>query len=390
MFKILKVEINISRLEYLLNLYKLTEQEFLRLVSKGLKNELSRADIFSKQININHLKRVDKIFNKGLSFYLNPESPSTTKATSIFFRKSQFNTELNLKSKQIVNEFEELKLSLSALVKLSDIKQERILPILTLEDNAKDSALKFRKIIGYSFVSKQKDFLKSLINKLANHNILVFEFVETWNQIERANIDGIYLNPNVIVLKRLEGHSFKREIFTLIHEFGHYLLNIEEIEKIDYDVLAKTGTNDIEIWCNDFSFYFLLGEYYSLFENLPFADPSNDYNHDIIAKISANTHLSRLAMFTKLLFDKQIDYTSYSNIKIDLNQKAKEYYEEVKKKYELEKERFPDKQKGGAPQPIKSELFISTVQTAFYEGVIDEYQLCKTLKISHKKIANYI
>jgi radical SAM superfamily enzyme YgiQ (UPF0313 family) len=43
--------------------------------------------------------------------------------------------------------------------------------------------------------------------------------IETWNKKEKANIDGIYLSPNVIVLKRQK--SYRRETFTLIHELGH-------------------------------------------------------------------------------------------------------------------------------------------------------------------------
>lgn len=64
----------------------------------------------------------------------------------------------------------------------------------------------------------------------------------------------------MIVLKRHQ-ISFRREIFTLIHELGHYLLNEEEIEELDYSNLARRDLSAIEKWCNDFSYYFLIGEY---------------------------------------------------------------------------------------------------------------------------------
>ena len=72
---------------------------------------------------------------------------------------------------------------------------------------------------------------------MATKNIMVFEFIETWNKKEKANIDGFYLKPNLIVLKRHQ--SFSREIFTLAHELGHYLLDEEEIEEINYSVYNK-------------------------------------------------------------------------------------------------------------------------------------------------------
>jgi hypothetical protein len=47
-------------------------EELLVMSSKGLTKLLSKEDIFSSEINLSHLKRIDKIFNKGLNFYLDP------------------------------------------------------------------------------------------------------------------------------------------------------------------------------------------------------------------------------------------------------------------------------------------------------------------------------
>src|SRR5690606_22961881 len=156
-----------------------------------------------------------------------------------------------------------------------------------------------------------KDFLKALIGKLAEKNVLVFEFVETWNKKDTANIEGFFLNPNVIVLKRLQD-AMSREIFTLAHELGHYLLNIEEIEKIDFD-MTGASLSKVERWCNDFAYYFLVGEYGDVLDNLETASAKNDYHFDLIGKISMETHLSRLALFTRLLFRNQISDTNYNH-----------------------------------------------------------------------------
>lgn len=383
------VEQNISRLNYLLNLFRLSDSELLKIINQGVKRKLTKDDVFSKEIKVSNLKKVDRVFNKGLSFYIDPQDPPENKQASIFFRKRKFNSELNLKAKQIVNEFEELKLSISAIAKLSDIDLKRNIPVLSIRNSPKESAIKYRDILYPSFSVNQKHFLTSLINKLAEFNVFVFEFVETWNQLEKANIDGIYIEPNVIVIKRQE-YSFRREIFTLAHELAHYLLNVEEVEKLDYDVLAKHNLGDIENWCNDFAFYFLIGKYESIFNKLSFADSSNDYHHATIKEISEKTHLSELALYTRLRFADKISYQSYIFIKTSIEEKIKEYFEEEKRKRDLEKQLDPDKQGGGAKIPIKSNLLISTIQTAFYDGVIGEYEVCKTLKISPNKIGNYI
>jgi hypothetical protein len=84
----LKVEQNISRLKYLLTLYKMTVEDLLLSVSEGLKKPLTKDDIFSNEINVSHLKRIDKVFNKGLHYYLDPKSPEVSKDASIFLEKT--------------------------------------------------------------------------------------------------------------------------------------------------------------------------------------------------------------------------------------------------------------------------------------------------------------
>ena len=384
----MKVEQNIARLKYLLALYKMPVGELLMLVSEGLKKPLTEEDILSEEINVSHLKRIDKVFNKGLHYYLDPKSPEVSKDASIFFRKTKFGTDLSIGAKKIVNQFEEFKISLSAISKLAEVNIERILPVFNVGQNPKLVAGDLRKVLYPDFNSVPKEFLRGLISKLAEHNVLVFEFVETWNKKERANIDGFFLNPNVIVLKRQQT-SFRREIFTLVHELGHYLINEEEIEQLDVLNLASTNLTIIEKWCNDFAYYFLAGEHDKALESIIKADGSNDYELELIEKISSETHLSKIALFTRLLFQKKISRESYNNIKADFDELYRLRQEAEKKRRELEKLEGI-KPGGSTPKPINSPLLISTIQTAFYEGVINEYDVCKTLNISPDKLDKYI
>ncbi|HMK03015.1 MAG TPA: ImmA/IrrE family metallo-endopeptidase [Ferruginibacter sp.] len=384
----MKVDYNISRLNYLLGLFKLSHTDLLALISEGLKKPITEKDINSKEINISVLKRIDKIFNKGLHYYLDPKAPETSKEASIFFRKHDFTIELNIGAKKIVNHFEDFKISLSALATLADINIDRIMPIYKLSDNPKTVAKTIREELYPVFQTDLKEFLKGLITKFAERNILVFEFVETWNKKEKANIDGFFLNPNVIVLKRQQ-LSFRREIFTITHELGHFLLNEEEIESLDYQILAKTNLSSIENWCNDFAFHFLIGDKIQTFEDLDTADSTNDYHFTTIEEISKKTHLSQIALFTKLLFQKKISNLNYNKIRNDFEEKYKAKVEEDKKLRELEKQNGTP-QGGSAPQPIKSPLLVSTIQTAFYEGIINEYEVCKRLNIKPENLDKYI
>jgi Zn-dependent peptidase ImmA (M78 family) len=383
-----KIEYNILRLKYLLKLYRISMDELINMISVGLKKPILKDDILSTYINLNYLKRIDRIFNKGLHYYLDPKSPEGLKEESIFFRKVDFNTELNFGAKKIVNQFEEFKISLSAISKLAKINIARILPIYSVTDNVKEVANRIRNILYPSFNINKKEFLKSIINKLAENNILVFEFVENWNKIEKANIDGFFLEPYVIVLKRQQ-FSFRREIFTLAHELGHYLINEEEIEKLNYELISETNLSKIERWCNDFSYYFLIGDYESSIKSIDKVTPENNYLHELINNISKKTHLSEISLYTRLLYERKISDVNYEKIRKEYEYQFKKKTEEKKILRELEKEQGIE-QRGSAPQPIKSPLLISTIQTAFYEGVISEYEVCKNLNIKPEKFSEFI
>ncbi|WP_243456777.1 ImmA/IrrE family metallo-endopeptidase [Polaribacter batillariae] len=383
----MKVEHNISRIRHLLEMYRMGVQDFLQKISIGLKNPITKEDVFGKEIQISYLKRIDKIFEKGLHYYLDPKAPEKSKEASVFFRKQNFqNDELNLGAIKIVNQFEELKLSLSAIAKLSDLDFKRQIKKYSISDNPREIALKARKVLYPRFDKNRRNFLKALISSLATKNIMVFEFIETWNKKEKANIDGFYLKPNMIVLKRHQ--SFSREIFTLAHELGHYLLDEEEIEEINYSVYNK-NLSTIERWCNDFAFFFLAGNYSKTLDTLEKASSSNDYHHDFIEKVSQNTHLSQLSLFTRLLYQGKISKSNYKLVREEFEEIFRQRQEEKEREKQLLKEQGI-KQRGSVAKPIPSPLFLSTIQTAYYEGVLNEYEVCKKLNIKPEKLDKYI
>lgn len=356
-------------------------------INKDLKTPLSEKDIYKSEIKLSHLKKIDNLFNKGLSYYIDPKDPKITKEESIFFRKDKFNAVLNFGSKKIVNHFEEEKISLSVYSKLTDTNTERKLKVYSLNSNPKDVALTVREELYPTFSRNTKEFLKSLINKFSEYNIVVFEFIETWNKKEKANINGFYLAPNVIVLKRQQ-KSLRREIFTLIHELGHYLLDEEEIDE-NIDLLDYDSLNKIEKWCNDFTYFFLVGEYHTVLDNLATANATNDYHNNTIKEISERTNLSRIALYTRLLINNQISKSNYKKISDDFYNAFLEKENEEKEKRLRDKE-LGLKKGGSTPKPIISPYYQNTIQLAFLEGVINEYEFCKRLSINPSKIERYL
>ena len=295
------------------------------------------------------------------------------------------------RNKQIVNKFEEEKLNFDTLLKLSDIDSDRILPVFKTSEIPEICASIIRKLIYPSENGTPKQFLKNLISKLAENNVLVFEFVESYNKKDKANIEGFYLNPNVIVLKWQK--YTRREIFTLAHEIAHYLLKEEDIdEKINSETLYE-NLNDIEKWCNKFAFSFLSGSYELQLNDLEVASINNDFHNDFINHISKNTYLSTLSLYTHLYFIGKISKNDYNTISENTSIAIKKAENEEKIKQELKKiqNQIDGKKTFGAPiKAILSPFYIQTLQTALYNGIVDEYEFCKKLNIKPNKIEDYL
>ena len=376
-----------------MTLYGVTKGELLKRLNVKRKNLLTETDIFNEEIKLSILKKIDSVFHKGLSYYIDPKEPTQSKEESIFFRKDNFNAKLNLGAKQIVTKFEEEKIAFSTLAKLSDFKIKRNIPVYKITNNPEIVASEIRKTLYAQFNIDKKEFLKNFISKFADNNILVFEFVETHNKKEKANINGFYLTPNVIVLKRNQ-KSFSREIFTLAHELGHYLINEEEIDDNVSEVnIEYNKLNKIERWCNDFAYFFLVGQYSKSIDNLDSANSSNDYHHEIINEVSKKTHLSTISLYTRLLLSNKISPLNYKKVTDEILTSIKDWEEREKERLERERQKAIDEGRtpqASAPKPIISPLYLKTLQSALYNNLINEADFCRKLNVKPEKIEKYL
>ena len=378
----MKVEYNKHRVEYLLSLFKMTVGELLFSINKDLKTPITWEDIDSEEIELNYLKRIDKVFKKGLLYYYDPAVPIKDKRVSVFFRKESFTTEPNIGARKRVREFEDLKTQISAISIMSKFDLKRTLRTYSVKENPREVAFSLRETLLPVFNTDKREFLKSYINKLGKFNILVFEFVDTFNKKEKANIDGFYIEPNAIVLKRNQD-ALSREIFTLSHELGHYLLKKEDVDELDFAKVTDQNNDisDVENWCNQFAYYLLLGEENAKkLEAIAQYDYRVDYGHDLVAGISRQTNLSRLAIFTNLFLQRRMTFKDYSNVREDLH----EQYLARKEKEKLDRENrkaVGEKINGRNPKPIQSDLVFDIYNYALNKGVVSEYEYCSALNI---------
>ncbi len=376
-------EFNIDRLNYLLMLYGMSKEQLLSRLNEDRKRPFTIDDISGNEIRVSLLKKIDDIFKKGLMFYLDFSPTGIDQKTKVLFRKKKFQSELSFEDKRIVDSFESLKSLLDGYRALTDTTNTEY-PLrgsATAQQCPKAVADKVRgTILPDKAIADHRKYLQAIIQRLADINVYVFEFVEAWNKREKTTIDGFYIEPNVIVLKRQK--SYKREIFTLAHEIGHYLLGVEDVESLDMSkVESSRVSNSVERWCNDFAFYLIAGDAVSELDK--FKNYSEDLNH-AIDRIAAATHISRMAWYTKLAYEKIVPMPRYraiiSHLEDEYEQRLQEKREEMKM----------SQSKAQTPRPIISPLYLETMQYAYYNGLVSEATFCEQLKIPQNHLAKYL
>lgn len=394
----LKLPFNYNRLEYLLQYFNVDIQFVLNKLNKvGTKNErknkITQEDLQQDSLPLSLIKQIDAIFEKGLSFYSQKENIEPSKTSSIFFRK-QFNNSLNFEDRKVVSKFEEKRLNCELLAQNIDFQLKREFKIYNYKtDNpqiiAQEIKEQFKQFEANNLESNffQKElkntlkqeykFLKTLFTILEAHNIFIFEHKEYYQERfskDKLTIDGFYITPYIIVVKQQQ--SVRKEIFTLLHEFAHYLINYEEVEKVDEEKLSNNTENEIEKWCNQFAFHFLISAHISEYTSLPQVTSENNYLESEIENFYKKTFLSYSSLYTGLkqynlisqnILDKTLHY---------LNEKFKEYREEEKRKLELKKLQAQEENKTlpfiPAKKEYNSQLFQKLLEINVSENIISQ------------------
>ena len=355
-----------------------------------------------KKVDISILKKIDKIFEKGITWYISNRDLPERKKLSIFFRKDSFNAKLNLGSIKLIDEYERKKIEIETLCGYIDykiVKKHKY----TINNNAKEIASdirnefdkiteKLKKTKTWKTSSNDREYLENLIRIIEEFNVFVFEFVDKKRREDSvASFSGFFIHPNMIVIKRQQ-ESIKREIFTLMHELAHYLIGEEEIDtKVDEASVNKLSA--IEQWCNDFAYYFLIQDEDNSLKKLPEASINNKFHRGILEEISHKTHLSTLALYTRLRINKQISITDYNKIYESVMETIHSEKEKRKSEIALLKERNDEAGKEtfiAQAKPIESKLFKEIIKINYFEGNINQIKAMETLGIKNKSFEEVI
>jgi len=389
----------------MLDLFQLTAGDLLGKINSKRTAQKQRVllldDISGSLIKQTHLQAIDDVFGRGLAFYTDPITPDKNSNSSIFFRKKGFNAPLDIADKKMVHQMEREIEWIDTLRVLADMPElKRTIATYDIQQDPKQVARQTRALI-YPKDERRNDrkFLEALIESLANHNILVMEFIDTAKKYNKVKIDGFFALANNIVIKRDNQYdtetpalnyrsSYKREIFTLAHELGHYLINSEEVD--DAKSVASPSTDD-ERWCSEFAFHFLMGQNVNQLLTID----TNRLLHDdeLVSSLSQSQHISRLSIFTHLLYINKITSAHYNHLDQALKQVQIDREKAQAEREQAQREH--NKAQGKSipippPIPLRSPIEKDIYRNAYLEGVIEDHEVVSRFKPPNNDLDKFL
>jgi len=241
---------------------------------------------------LSDIKKFDTFLKRGIPFYFISFIPDERILTE--FRMSnqvKFSPEAELKLRR----FHELRGELKVLMTEHYGGFERTLDIFNLNDDPLIVSKHLRDILKYDpnewTSNTSKDVFEHLRRRIEDLNVFVFK-----DDLVEGIRGCIFLGGDLPPLILIKTNDDKNgEIFTLIHEFSHYLLNDENVLFID------DGDNRIEKWCDHVTSLILMNSDEEVKEGIDVSNRDELLNKDRVNELSRTYKMSKNAIMLRYL-----------------------------------------------------------------------------------------
>jgi Zn-dependent peptidase ImmA (M78 family) len=297
--KSFEVNVNSNVLEYAIESSGYSIENLANEINKKKKSfnfdYLKKIITGEKKPLFSDLEKLDSFLKRGLPFFLLNDIPKEDKILK--YRKKSPNLNLSPSTEITLREYNYLREEISYLLTKKEISSKRKTKIYLLNDKPEEISSYFRNKFKFEDLEiekkKPEDVFKFLRDKMEETNLFIFKNYVTSEKLD-DNLRGcVFLESSLPPLILINSNDDKNaEIFTLLHEFAHYLLNKEEL---DTDEVSDNFLDPIEIWCNDFAYSFLIDSKIEKMENFTKENSQNLIEKNRLTELSKKYKVSKYA-----------------------------------------------------------------------------------------------
>ena len=252
------------------------------------------------------LKKIDSFLKRGIPFYFLENVPDEN--IFIDFRRKYADIDISPEMEIKFRDYQYLREEIKELLNLLNYSLERIDPILNKESDPVETGMRYRNIFNlvdlniHSLNSKELfEYFRKEIEKRS-----LFVFKNDLGDIRGCLFIGNSLPPLIVINSSDDKNA---EIFSLLHDFGHYLLNDEEIETSN-NLSYKENT---ERWCNIFAYSLLMKEEDEDKEGFHKKEKEELIEYTNLQYLSEKYKISKQAFMYRFLILQLIDHKDYFN-----------------------------------------------------------------------------
>ena len=339
-----EVDINPEILEFAISSSGYSLEDLARKVNKKkfdleYLNKLILGDV---KLTITELEKIDELLKRGVPFFFLSDIPDEERI--LRYRKKIPNLGLNPSTEVTLREFNFLREEIKFMLEENEIDFSRKARIFNINNKPEDVAKHFRELFKFNNLNIEKedasDVFKFLRGKIEEFNVFVFKNYTISEKLD-DNLRGcIFLGNGLPPLILVNSNDNKyAEIFTLLHEFGHFLLNKEEL---DTDDVSDNYNSPIERWCNDFAYNFLISEEIEKKERFSKENSENLLKPESLNYLSKKYKVSKAAFMYRFLIKNIITLEVYNSFKSSYVYKKKsdekkrgggDYYNTIRDKF---------------------------------------------------------
>lgn len=261
------------------------------------------------------IKKFDSFLKRGTPFYFIQKMPEE-KILAEFRRENRVS--FSPKTELLLRKHHELREEIDALFVEHGISKDRIVDIHGIHDDPIVVAADLREQLEYDLgewrSKKPKEVFNYLRSKIEDVGIFVFKD-DLVDGVRGCTFLGNDL-PTLILIKSFDDKN--GEIFTLLHEFAHYLLNSEDV------LYLEEEESKVEKWCNEVTASFLMSPDEERKEGIDISNRKLLLDKERIEEISRDYKLSKNAIMLKYLYNGIISQNVYRSFLEAYDGKSKE------------------------------------------------------------------